>query len=326
MLAVMSDARSPSGPQSPRPVVVLDCDPGHDDAIAIVAAAHFTDLAGITTVAGNAPLPRTTHNALVMRDLLGIDVPVHSGADRPLVREPKFAPDVHGASGLDGADLPAPTTPLDGTDAARFIIDTVRSNDGIWLVPTGPLTNIALALRLAPEIADRIRGISLMGGGSFGNRTVMGEFNIWADPEAAHVVFDAGVPLTMAGLDVTHQFLATPARVDRVRALPGQLAEVLADLLVFFSATYGEIHDDGALSGGAVHDPLAVLAVTHPSIFESVDRRVDIETHGILTRGMTVIDERTVRARAAPNCAVLTTVDADAAFDLIHGAIAHYSR
>ncbi|NND75492.1 MAG: nucleoside hydrolase [Ilumatobacter sp.] len=320
----MPDAPSSSPPPS-RPTVLLDCDPGHDDAIAIVTAARHTDLVGITTVAGNAPLERTTHNALVMRDLLGIDVPVHSGAARPLVRDPVFAVDVHGSSGLDGADLPAPTTPLDGTDAARFIAATVRSTEDVWLVPTGPLTNIALAMRIAPDIIDRVRGVSLMGGGSFGNRTATGEFNIWADPEAAHVVFDSGVDLTMAGLDVTHQFLATAERVERVRAAAGALATVLADLMVFFSAIYRERHDDGALLGGAVHDPLAVLAITHPDVFGSVRRRVDVETHGVLTRGMTVIDERLLRSRPAPNCTVLTSVDADTAFELILDAITHFT-
>jgi inosine-uridine nucleoside N-ribohydrolase len=309
-----------------RPSLLLDCDPGHDDAIAIVAAARHADLIAITTVAGNAPLERTTHNALVMRDLLGIDVPVHSGSARPLLRAPDFAPDIHGASGLDGADLPRPTTPLDGTDAVRFIVDTCRGTEGLWLVPTGPLTNIALALRSAPDIAERISGISLMGGGSFGNRTAMSEFNLWADPEAAQIVFECGAPLTMAGLDVTHQFLATPERTEAVRALGGRLATVLADLLVFFSAMYADVHDDGALTGGAIHDPLAVLAVTHPDVFARSERHVAIETHGVMTRGMTVIDERTVRHRGPANCDVLTTVDADAAFGLVLDAIDHFTH
>lgn len=315
MLTVMSD----------RPSILLDCDPGHDDAIAIVAAARQTDLVGITTVAGNAPLHSTTHNALVMRDLLRLDVPVHSGTDRPMLREPDFADHVHGASGLDGADLPDPTTPLDGTDAVGFIIDTCRSTEGLWLVPTGPLTNIGLALRLAPDIADRISGISLMGGGSYGNRTTMGEFNIWADPDAAHIVFSCGAPLTMAGLDVTHQFLATPERIEAVRGIGGVLATVLADLLVYFSAQYGRIHDEGVLTGGAVHDPLAVLAVTHPDLFGSDERHVVVETRGDHTRGMTVIDERRVAARSAANCTVLRTVDADRAFEIVHEAITHFA-
>jgi inosine-uridine nucleoside N-ribohydrolase len=184
--------------------VLLDCDPGHDDAIAIVVAARNTDLVGITTVAGNAPLTSTTHNALVMRDLLGIDVEVHSGSSRPLVGEPKHAGHVHGESGLDGADLPEPTTPLNGTDAAQFIVDACHKHDKLWLVPVGPLTNIALAMQKDPAVAQRIAGISLMGGGSFGNRSAMGEFNIWADPEAAQIVFSSGAPIIMAGLDVTH--------------------------------------------------------------------------------------------------------------------------
>lgn len=309
-----------------RPRILLDCDPGHDDAVAIIAAARYADLVGITTVAGNAPLERTTQNALVMRDLLGIDVPVHAGSPVPLVEPPHPAPFVHGESGLDGADLPAPTTPLDGTDAVGFIVDTCRATDGIQLVAVGPLTNIALALRTAPDLAERIAGISLMGGGTFGNRNAMGEFNIWADPEAARIVFESGVPLTMAGLHVTHQFQATPPRTARIRALGGQLAEVLADLFEFFSGTYLGRHDPGAIEGAPVHDPLAVLAVTHPGLFESVERHVAIETAGEHTRGMTVIDERRLVDRPAPNCTVLTRVDADAAFDLIVDAVAHFTH
>jgi inosine-uridine nucleoside N-ribohydrolase len=306
--------------------VLLDCDPGHDDAMAIVAAAHHADLVGITTVAGNAPLERTTHNALVMRDLLGLDVPVHAGSPRPLVAEQRSAAFVHGDSGLDGADLPAPTTPLDSTDAVGFIIDTCRTLDDVWLVPVGPLTNIALALRAAPDIADRIAGISLMGGGSFGNRTPTGEFNVWADPEAAAIVFGYGGPLVMAGLDVTHRFQATPERIATIDALDGTLAAVLADLLGFFSSNYLSRHDPGSMRGAAVHDPLAVFAVTHPDLFGRAARHVVIETRGEHTRGMTVIDQRAVTSRPAPNCDVLTTVDDDSVFDLLVTAIARYSR
>jgi inosine-uridine nucleoside N-ribohydrolase len=302
-----------------RPRIILDCDPGHDDAVAIVVAARHAELLGITTVAGNAPLERTTYNARVMRDLLDIDVPVHAGADRPLLEEPHTAPMVHGASGLDGADLPAPHRPLDGTDAVGFIVDTCRGVEDVWLVGVGPLTNLALALRAAPDLAARIAGISIMGGGTFGNRSPVAEFNIWADPEAAAVVFGAGAPLVMAGLDVTHQLLATPSRIDAVRRQPGRLAAVLADLFAFFSATYIRRHDD--IAGAAVHDPCAVLALTHPELFTRERRHVAVETAGRLTRGMTVIDRRTLVERPAPNCDVLTGVDADAAFDLIVEAI-----
>jgi inosine-uridine nucleoside N-ribohydrolase len=302
--------------------ILLDCDPGHDDAVAIIVAARHAELLGITTVAGNASLDRTTHNALVVRELLGSTVPVHAGAERPLLEEPHPAPQTHGASGLDGADLPTPTRPLDGTDAVGFIVDTCRAREGAWLVGVGPLTNLALALRAAPDLADRVAGISIMGGGTFGNRTPVAEFNIWADPEAAAVVFGYGGPLVMAGLDLTHQLLATPPRVDAVRRRPGRAAAVFADLFAFFSSTYIGRHDD--IAGGAVHDPCAVLALTHPGLFERQRRHVAIETAGHLTRGMTVIDRRILKERPAPNCDVLTRIDADAAWDVIVEAIGSY--
>ena len=311
-------------PTDERPSIILDCDPGHDDAIAIVVAAHSCDLLGITTVAGNAPLHRTTHNALVMRELLGIDVPVHSGAVRPLIAEPSPATAVHGASGLDGADLPPPTRGVDSDDAVGFIIDTCRQREGTWLVAVGPLTNVALALRAAPDLGERIAGISVMGGGTFGNRTALAEFNIWADPEAAAAVFGFGGPLVMAGLDVTHQFLATPDRIDRIAGIGGQLATVFGELLTFFSSTYIGRHDH--IAGAPMHDPLAVLALIAPELFERRRRHVAIETSGSLTRGMTVIDERTLRERPAANCDVLAKVDADAAFDLVVDALSAFSR
>jgi inosine-uridine nucleoside N-ribohydrolase len=308
---------------APLPIIV-DCDPGHDDAIALVMAARHTNLLGITTVAGNAPLSATTRNALIVRELLGVDVPVHTGAERPLVAEPVHADYVHGESGMDGADLPEPSRPADSADAVGFIIETCRATEGVWLVPTGPLTNIALALRAAPDLARRIAGISLMGGGSFGNRTAAAEFNIWCDPDAAAAVFGYGGRLIMAGLDVTHQFQATPERIDAVRCLGGRFATVLADLLVFFSHTYTTRHDN--MQGAAVHDPLAVMCLTHPELFGWRDAHVMVETHGELTRGMTVIDNRGLVERLPPNCALLTTVDADAGFALVNEAIAHYSH
>jgi len=308
---------------APTPII-LDCDPGHDDAIAIVVAARFADVLGITTVAGNAPLERTTRNALIMTTLLGIDVPVHSGAERPLVAEPKHAEYVHGKSGLDGADLPEPSRGVTSVDATEFIIETCRSTEGVWLVPVGPMTNIALALRSAPDIARRIAGISLMGGGTFGNRSAAAEFNIWADPEAAAIVFAYGGPLIMSGLDVTHQLQATPERITAVRSLPGHLAQVLADLFQFFSGTYMSRHQN--MAGAAVHDPCAVMALTHPELFERTPRHVAIETRGEHTRGMTLIDQRDLVERAAPNCDVITSIDADGAFRVIVEAIASFSR
>ncbi len=307
-----------------RPNIILDCDPGHDDALAIVVAARYANLLGITTVSGNAPIESTTYNALVMKDLLGLDVPVHRGSSCPLVAPAQYATYVHGESGLDGSDLPAPTSSIDSTDAVGYIIDTCRDVEGLWLVPTGPLTNIALALRLAPDLVDRIAGISLMGGGTFGNRTTAAEFNIWVDPEAADIVFSYGGRLIMAGLHLTHQYRATQERIDRVRALPGRLAHVLSDLMQFFTDTYMRRHF--GMDGGAVHDPLAILALTHPDLFETKKSHVVIELTGTHTRGMTLIDERDLREVKDANCDVLTRVQDGPAFDLMIDAIAAFSR
>jgi inosine-uridine nucleoside N-ribohydrolase len=297
------------------PRIILDCDPGHDDVIAIIVAAQHTDLAGITTVAGNAPLDRTTYNACVIRDALALTTTVHSGAARPLVAEPKFAGFVHGESGLDGADLPVPTHGADGTDAVGFIIETCRAEPGIRLVPTGPLTNVALAMRAAPDLVDHIAGISLMGGGTFGNRTPLAEFNIWADPDAAAIVFGSGVDITMAGLDVTHQFLVTPDRIDQVGAMGAPFTDMITDLFRFFSKNYISRHDE--IRGAALHDPLAVMAVTHPYLFEAVDRHVTVETIGRHTAGMTVIDRRDISDREPPNVHVLERVDDAAAWQIV---------
>ena len=311
MLAVMA-------PTPPR--IILDCDPGHDDVVAIIVAHRHTSLAGITTVHGNAPLDRTTYNACVMRDLLDVGCGVHSGAERPLVAPPKFGAFVHGESGLDGADLPEPQAGADSTDAVGFIIETCRFEEGLWLVPTGPLTNIALALRAAPDLADRIAGISLMGGGTFGNRTPMAEFNIWADPEAAEIVFGCGAPITMAGLDVTHQFVLLHERIDQVAAIGSDFTTLMSDLFRFFTDNYISRHDH--MPGAALHDPLAVLAVTHPHLFEHTERHVTVETCGAYTTGMTVIDRRDISERGEPNARVLDRVDADAAWQIVLDALA----
>jgi len=305
---------------SARPAIILDCDPGHDDAVAIVLAAHLCDVLGITTVAGNAPLERTTYNARVMRHLLNLNTEVHSGADAPLVVPAAAAGYVHGESGLDGAELPEPTRPVDGTDAVGFIIDTVRTNPGCSLVVTGPMTNVALAITSAPDIVDLVAEISFMGGGTFGNRTTMAEFNLWADPHAAATVVRSGAPLVMAGLDVTHRFQATEPRIAAVRAVGGTLATTLADLFDFFSENYRSRHDD--MAGAAVHDPLSVLAVCRPDLFTSTARFVDIVTDGEHTRGMTVIDRRTLLDRPVANCTVLDDVDADAAWQIVVDAVA----
>jgi inosine-uridine nucleoside N-ribohydrolase len=303
--------------------VIVDCDPGHDDAIALVVAARHTELLGVTTVAGNAPIERTTRNALVILDLLGHDAPVHQGAARPLLAAPVHAGYVHGESGLDGADLPEPERSVAGEDAVAFIVETVRAREGVWLVPTGPLTNIALALRRAPDLPDRIAGISLMGGSAtVGNRTAVAEFNIWADPEAAAVVFDYGGPLIQAGLHLTHELQTTPERLATLRAMPNRLGPLLGQLLEFFASTYIARHD--GFVGAPVHDVCAVLALTHPDLFTRRAAHVVVETGGPHTRGMTVVDLRTLKDRPPPNVELLMSIDEEAGFRVILDAVASF--
>jgi len=304
---------------SQRPNIILDCDPGHDDAFALIVAAKFTNLVGVTTVAGNAALELTTRNARIILDLCGSSAPLHSGADRPLVQPPVFADYVHGKSGMDGATLPEPSRPADSPHAIDFIIDTVRSRDDVWLVPTGPLTNIALALTRAPDLASRLAGISLMGGGRLGNRTPTAEFNIWLDPEAAATVFACGAPITMAGLHLTHEFQASPERIALVERSHATLGPILAGLLRFFSGTYVNRHH--GFVGAAMHDVCSVLALTHPTLFTTSQKFVGIDLHGNHTRGMTVIDDRALVDRPTANATMLETIDADAGFAAICDAV-----
>lgn len=309
---------------SPRPLVVLDCDPGHDDALAIAVAARHTELLGITTVAGNVPLDLTTRNARAVVAVLGLDVPVHRGAARPLVAEPRTAEFIHGASGLDGPALPEVLPALASEDAVGFLVDTVRARPGqVWIVATGPLTNVALALQAAPDLADAVAGIAIMGGGiPWGNVTPAAEFNVLVDPEAADLVFRSGVRLVMAGLNVTHQWVIGPDEVARVRATGGRVAGFCADLLAFYGGAYAR-----AFSGrpeGPLHDPCAVLALTHPELFEVTPYHVVVELTGTHTRGMTLADLRGVRRAAPANVEVLTRIDAAAATDLLVATLAAY--
>ena len=299
--------------------VLMDCDPGHDDAFALIVASKFADVLGVTTVAGNAPLSLTTKNARIILDICGSNVSLHSGAGRPLVAEPIHAAYIHGESGMDGANFDEPSRSADGTGAVHFIIDTARANPGLWLVPTGPLTNIALALRAAPDLVKNISGISLMGGGRFGNRTATAEFNIWCDPEAAAAVFDSGAKVVMSGLHLTHQLMATPKRIEMVRGAHKVVGPKLAGLLEFFSKMYKSLHDD--FEGAPLHDVCAVLYLTHPELFVASEKHVVVEIDGEHTRGMTVIDDRHVSSRTTANTTVLETIDADAAFATIVEAI-----
>jgi inosine-uridine nucleoside N-ribohydrolase len=304
------------------PSIFLDCDPGHDDFMAILLAARHCNLLGITTVAGNSPLANTTKNALIAKQLFNLDVPIHSGAERPLVQTPAFAPDIHGDSGLDGPTLPTLTIGVDGSDAVGFLLSATREHQGAWLVPTGPLTNIALALRIDPTLVDRIAGISLMGGGTtFGNRTATAEFNIYADPEAAAITFSCGAPIIMCGLNLTHQFLWGTDDESAVRSLGGERATFVADLIHHFATAYNEVYFD-LDHGGPLHDPCAVLALTHPQLFSFSDRHVVVETRGEHTRGMTVVDQRSTTWVKHPNTKVAESINAPAARAVMHEAIA----
>jgi inosine-uridine nucleoside N-ribohydrolase len=307
----------------PRPSIILDCDPGHDDFVAILLAYRHADLLGITTVAGNSPLSNTTRNALIAREMFGVDVPIHSGAARPLLAPQHAAEHIHGASGLGGPVLPTITGTADSTDAVAFIRDATLRTPGVWITAVGPLTNVALALRADPTLAERIAGISVMGGGSFGNRTAVAEFNIWADPEAAAIVFESGVRLIMSGLDATHQFLFDTDDEAKVRGLGTTRSTFMAEILHHFATAYSEVYT-GWTKGGPLHDPCAVLAVTHPELLRFSDHHVTIETAGKHTRGMTVIDQREISTGEPANCRVAVGIDVPRAKSLIHDVLASY--
>ncbi len=272
--------------------IILDCDPGHDDAIAILLAGHHPeiDLRAITTVAGNQSVEKTTRNALKVCSLANIrQVPIAMGMDRPLLRPARHAPDIHGESGMDGPHIPESDIELDPRHAVDLLIELLLNSDGdITLVPTGPLTNIAAALRREPAIVPKIAAISLMGGAiGIGNVTPGAEFNIHTDPEAAEIVFGCGRPITMVPLEVTHQALATSEVTARLRAAQRSVATFAADLLVFFAGTYRNVF---GFPAAPVHDPCAVAAVIDPSILRAHTMRVEIETTGIWTAGRTVCD------------------------------------
>lgn len=302
--------------------VILDCDPGHDDAFNILlAAAHpGVELLGITTVAGNQTVEKTTLNARRVCTAAGIGgVPIAAGMAGPL-RGPRItAPDIHGESGLDGPGFGAPAVPVDGRDAVTFLRDTLRAHPvPVTLVPTGPLTNIAAFLLAHPELADRIERIVLMGGSTGrGNRTPAAEFNVLADPEAADTVFRSGLHLTMIGLNVSHRALATPEVVARVHALGTPLAEVCAGLLTYFGDTYREVF---GFPAPPLHDPLTVAHLVAPDLVALVHAPVAIELTGTHTRGATVVDLDGVTG-ARPNAYVGVDVDVEAYWDLIVDAV-----
>jgi inosine-uridine nucleoside N-ribohydrolase len=295
---------------SPTPVV-LDCDPGHDDAIALLLAlaSPELELRGVTTVAGNQTLEKTTANAIRVLEFVGrTDVSVAAGADRPLVREPFVAAHVHGETGLDGPALPPAAGEAVPQHAVDFLAEHVH---GATLVAVGPLTNVALLLALHPDAAPK--RIVLMGGAiAEGNITPAAEFNIWADPEAARRVFASGIDLTMVGLDVTHKALMTPEHADRLRA-SSRAGKLVAELFDFYHRFHKQTYD---LPGSPIHDALALAHVLRPDLLETVERHVAIDCESVLCRGRTVVDLWR-RTGQEPNAHVAVGVDGDAFLQLL---------
>ncbi|WP_146345245.1 nucleoside hydrolase [Phaeobacter marinintestinus] len=301
--------------------IIIDTDPGQDDAVAILlalASPEDIDVLGITAVAGNVPLPLTSKNARIVCELAGRpDVPVYAGCDRPLGRALVTAEHVHGKTGLNGPVLPDPVMPLQQDHAVDFIIDTVRREDSgaVTLCPLGPLTNIAMAFEKAPDIMDRVAEIVLMGGAYFevGNITPTAEFNIYVDPQAADIVFKSGVEVTVMPLDVTHKALVTKPRNDRFRALGTPVGIAVAEMTDFFERFDKEKYGS---TGAPLHDPCVIAYLLRPDLFTGRHVNVEIETRSDLTLGMTVADWWRVTDRA-PNAMFMGDVDADGFFDLL---------
>ncbi|WP_137700083.1 nucleoside hydrolase [Marimonas lutisalis] len=301
--------------------IIIDTDPGQDDAVAILLALASPDkieVLGITCVAGNVPLPLTSKNARIVCELAGRpDTRVFAGCDRPLGRDLVTAEHVHGKTGLDGPDLPDPVMPLQDQHAVDFIVDTLRAHapGTVTLCPLGPLTNIAMAFEKAPDIIERVAGIVLMGGAYFevGNITPAAEFNIYVDPQAANIVFKSGAPLTVMPLDVTHKALVTKPRNDAFRALGNAVGVAVSQMTDFFERYDKEKYGS---AGAPLHDPCVTAYLIAPDLFSGRFINVEIETRSELTMGMTVADWWRVSGRA-PNATFMGDVDADGFFALL---------
>lgn len=300
--------------------IIIDTDPGQDDAVAILLAFASPELeiVGITAVAGNVPLPLTEKNARKICELAGRpDQKVYAGADKPLARALVTAEHVHGKTGLDGPDLPEPVMKLQSQHAVDFMTETIMMapTGEITLCALGPMTNLALALAREPKIAPKIREIVLMGGGFFegGNTTPAAEFNIYVDPEAAHAVFASGIPIVMHPLDVTHKALTTAKRVEQFRKMGTKVGTATAQLLDFFERFDEEKY---GTDGGPLHDPNVIAYLLKPELYSGRHCNVEIETVSNLTLGMTVVDWWGVTKRKA-NALVLRDVDHDGFFDLL---------
>lgn len=272
--------------------IIIDCDPGVDDAIALLLALASPELhiLGITTVAGNVPLHLTQVNARKICELASCpDVPVYAGCPRPMLRSLHTAEEIHGKTGLEGASLPEPQMPLQRQHGVQFLLDTLTAADfPITLATLGPLTNVAIALIQNPHIADHIQEIVMMGGAiTHGNVTPSAEFNIYVDPHAAAVVFESGIPMTLLSLDVTHQVLTTPERLAAIQAIDTPVGQTAANLL----SHYGRLDSDRyGMAGGPLHDPNVIAYLLQPNLYKGKQCCVSIETSSPLTLGQTVVD------------------------------------
>lgn len=309
-----------------RTKIILDCDPGHDDAVAIMlaAASPRIDLLGITVAAGNQTLERTLPNALRVVQWLGVDVPVCGGCDRPMVRRQVTAGDIHGRTGLDGPVFPPLTRTAEAEHAVDFLIRTLLASAGdVTVVTTGPMTNLAMALRLRPAIADRLARIVLMGGScTNGNVTPAAEFNIFADPEAAHVCFTAGRPVTMVGLDVTRKVLCSPQVVARMARLDTCASRLFADLMGHFCRTQKEIF---GWDGAPLHDPVTVASLIDPELLRVQPMNVQIDLSGGQSYGRTNCD--CYDYLKLPHTAdVAVDIDAARFWDLVEDCLRRYPR
>ncbi|HDG9806123.1 TPA: pyrimidine-specific ribonucleoside hydrolase RihA [Raoultella planticola] len=306
--------------------IILDCDPGHDDAIAIVLAlaSPELDVKAITSSAGNQTPEKTLRNVLRMLTLLQRqDIPVAGGARKPLMRELIIADNVHGESGLDGPALPEPDFAPQSVTAVELMAKTLReSPQPVTIVATGPQTNVALLLNSHPELHDKIARIVMMGGAMvLGNWQPAAEFNIYVDPEAAEIVFQSGIPVVMAGLDVTHRAQIHGLDIERFRQLGNPVATIVAELLDFFM----EYHKDAkwGFTGAPLHDPCTIAWLLTPQLFTSVERWVGVETQGKYTQGMTVVDYYFLTGNQ-PNTTVLLDVDREGFVDLLAERLAFY--
>ncbi|WP_299017588.1 pyrimidine-specific ribonucleoside hydrolase RihA [uncultured Photobacterium sp.] len=307
--------------------IIIDCDPGHDDAIALIlaCASPSLDIKAVTTSAGNQTPEKTLNNALRILTLLGrSDIPVAGGALKPLARELIIADNVHGESGLDGPSLPDPAfTPVEENAVELMARILCESNEPVTLVPTGPLTNIALLLATHRELSDKIERIVLMGGGAeTGNWTPTAEFNIYVDPEAADTVFRSGIPITMCGLDVTHRAQIMDEDIEHIRAIGNPVSDVVAGLLDFFMLYHRD--PKWELAGAPLHDPCTIAWLLKPELFTGQDCWVGIETKGEYTQGMTVVDRYQLSGKPA-NTTVLFDVDRQGFVGLLAESLHFYS-